>query len=197
MSKYQIDYVLQKENLTHHHQVHPAMHMPSHGAFMLEYLTHLGFKSGLVFGLDDFSINGSTLNRSSSEILIVCGADQHYNQAFLEAWKGVKKNYACRILIVSEPIYSPLAYYQNSDQNAKQNHERFLMEYEPDIILYLSRFDCLEAKKRLPSGLQVLLYSLADPAFLTEPINTWRKKESQLLWLGFDQTQCLGMFSNT
>lgn len=187
MPHFQFDAVLQKENLRPHDQVHPAMYMPSHGEWLLEGLSRLGFKMGLVFGLDDFVLNGQTLNRSSSEIFIVCGADQHHTPEFLQTWKEVQRQYACRVLIVSEPIYSPLAFYRNSDDNAAVAHERFLATFKPDVILYLSRYDCLEARKRLPSGLKILLYSLADPELLPEPPIPWRDKEAQLLWLGKPQ----------
>lgn len=184
MTHFQIDFVLQKENLSSHRTVHQAMYMPSHGEFLVDFLAQQGYQTGLIFGLDDFALNGHTLNHSSSEILVICGADQHYTKEFLKTWKRIKKNYACRILIVSEPIYSPLAYYVSPERNAQRSHEQFLMAVEPDVVLYLSNYDCLEARKRLPSSLRVLQYSLADAYFLGQAIVPWKDKDPQLLWLG-------------
>ena len=184
MPHLQFDIVLQKQNLSPHEQVHAAMYMPSHGEFLLECLARTGLKPGLIFGLDDFALNGQCLNQSSSEILIVCGADQHLSQGFLQTWQQLRKRYQQRVLIVSEPIYSPLAYWQNPQQNAASQHEAFLAAFEPQTVLYLSRYDLLEAQKRYGSQLQALLYSLADPELLAEPLIPWADKQQALLWLG-------------
>ncbi len=180
---YQFDIVQQKQNLGNHHQVHPAMYMPSHAEFLIESLSRLGFKPGLSFGLDDFAVHSSILNQSQAEVLIVCGADQHYREEFAIAWKGVQRLYSVKVLVVSEPIFSDLAYWQSSQQNALLQHQQFLEMFQPDIVLYLSRYDCLQAQQAYPETLS-LLYSLADPEFLSQPRLPWEQKQQAALWLG-------------
>ncbi len=179
----QFDIILQKQNLGPHAQVHPAMHMPSHGEYLVELLVRGGLKSGLMFGLDDFAYSSPLLNQSAAEILIVCGADQHFRAEFARGWQQLKRAYALKVLIVSEPIYSPLAFYLNPQVNAEVHHQQMLEIFEPDIVLYLSRFDVLEAQKRHPQ-ITPILYSLADPGLITETVLPWQKKEKTLLYLG-------------
>lgn len=179
----QFDIILQKQNLGPHDQVHAAMHMPSHGEYLVELLVRGGLKSGLMFGHDDFPHGAALLNQSRAEILIVCGADQHFRKEFEQGWRQVRRPYALKVLIVSEPIYSPLAYYLNPQVNAEIHHAYMLEMLEPDVVMYLSRFDQLEAARRHPQ-ITPLLYSLADPGLAIEPKLAWAQKEHTLLYLG-------------
>lgn len=181
---FQFDIVMQKQNLGDHRQVHPAMHMPSHGEFLVELLVRTGFKSGLMFGLDDFGERAAVLNQSQAELLIVCGADQHLSQAFYTGWQQLRRSYACRVLIVSEPIFSPLAFYVDARLNAEARHARFLELFEPQIVLYLSRYDVEAAQRRYPGAFVPLLYSLADASLCATPQIPWEHKRQGLLYLG-------------
>lgn len=183
---YQFDIVQQKQNLGNHQQVHPAMYMPSHGEYLIESLSRLGFKPGLSFGLDDFALNSAILNQSEAEILIVCGADQHYRAEFASAWQRVQRVYAVKVLVVSEPIFSDLAFWYSPEQNALLQHRQFIEDFQPDIILYLSRYDYLQAQQAYPE-IESLLYSLAEPEFLTQPRLPWEQKQWAALWLGKPQ----------
>ncbi|HEY9844096.1 MAG: hypothetical protein ACAI44_14295 [Candidatus Sericytochromatia bacterium] len=180
----QFDIVLQKQNLGAHQQVHPAMYMPSHGEFLVELLARHGLKPGLSFGLDDFAPCAGVLNQSEAEILIVCGADQHFSQAFYQGWQQVQRAYAYRVLILSEPVFSPLAFYLDPQHNAEANHIRFLEAFAPDCVLYLSRYDLLASERRFGPAFARGLYSLADPLLLQEPVRAWEAKEHTLLYLG-------------
>ncbi|MGV3526435.1 MAG: hypothetical protein ACO1RX_19605 [Candidatus Sericytochromatia bacterium] len=182
----QFDIVLQKQNLTPHAEVHPAMYMPSHGEFLVERLAAEGLKPGLIFGMDDFALNGEILNQSSAEILILCGLDQHFSAGFEQVWPRLQKRYAKRVLIVSEPIFSPLAFYVSPHQNARVHHLRFLEAFDPDIVLYLSAYD-VAACAQLGSRPLPLLYSLADPALSSERPVPWEAKQEGVLWLGKPQ----------
>lgn len=181
---HQFDIVMQKQNLTPHQQVHPAMYMPSHGEFLVELLVRNGFQSGLMFGLDDFAEAGGLLNRSDAEVLIVCGADQHFRTDFAQGWSQVRRRHPCRVLVVSEPIFSPLAFYLDAQRNAARQHLDFIARFEPQIVLYLSRYDQIEASRRLGSAIDCLLYSLADPSLLSTPLIPWEHKRQGLLFLG-------------
>ncbi|PKL76578.1 MAG: hypothetical protein CVV27_09555 [Candidatus Melainabacteria bacterium HGW-Melainabacteria-1] len=183
----QFDIVLQKQNLGAHQDVHPAMYMPSHGEFLVEALARAGLKPGLIFGLDDFAHGADLLNQSTAELLIVCGADQHLSEAFESGWKQLRRRYQRTVLIVSEPIYSPLAYYLDAGRNAVVQHERFLERVQPDLVLYLSQIDVIAARARHGSGFACELYSLADPELLREPVLDWPAKDPVLLYLGKPQ----------
>lgn len=179
----QFDIVLQKQNLGPHRDTHESMYMPSHGELLVELLARAGFKPGLIFGLDDFGEAGALLNRSQAEVLIVCGADQHLSEAFARGISQVTRAYDYKVLIVSEPIFSPLSYYLDARRNAELNHLRFLERFEPDCVLYLSRYDVAAARQRWP-GLSVMPYSLADPQLFGWPPTPWAQKERLLLYLG-------------
>ena len=90
----QIDFILQKQNLTHHHENHPTMYMPSHTEFMVEIMCRMGFLPGVTLGLDEFVLDGERLNASSSEVLIVCGADQHLTTGFIDSFKNTSRFHA-------------------------------------------------------------------------------------------------------
>ncbi len=178
----QIDYVLQKQHLTHPENVHETMYMPSHTEYLVEIMCRMGFKPGMSFGIDDFALRGQLLNHSSAEVLMVCGVDQHLNREFMTGWKQVKRDYAVKILVVSEPIYSPLAFYIDKHYSAQAHHEKFLAAFVPDIVLYLSAYDVQVAREKHTH--QSLLYSLADGGLIHFPVLPWEKKRDALLWLG-------------
>lgn len=182
----QFDIVLQKQNLSPHAEVHPAMYMPSHGEFLVERLAAEGLKPGLIFGMDDFARNGRILDESSAEVLILCGLDQHFSAGFDQIWPTLQKRYTQRVLIVSEPIFSPLAFYVSPHQNARVNHLRFLEAFDPDIVLYLSAYD-VQACAKMGTRPLPLLYSLADPALASEKPLPWEAKQGLALWLGKPQ----------
>lgn len=179
----QVDFILQKQHLQPHGEIHPTMYMPSHTEFVIEVMSRMGFKPGLSLGIDDFSQAGFLLNQSDSEILIVCGADQHLRAEFIQGWQQVHRPYLKKVLLVSEPIYSPLAFYLNAEHNAAYFHRRFLEQFQPDIVLYLSHYDVAIAQQRYPHML-ALPYSLADEDLFHEPVLPWQDKAQALLWLG-------------
>lgn len=179
----QVDFVLQKQHLQPHHKIHPTMYMPSHTEFVIESLSRMGFKPGLSLGIDDFAQASFLFNQSDSEILVVCGADQHLRAEFLQGWERVHKSYLKKVLLVSEPIYSPLAYHLSAEHSATAFHEQFLDRFQPDVVLYLSRYDLLMAQQRHPH-ITALPYSLADEDLFHEPVTPWQDKEQALLWLG-------------
>lgn len=160
------------------------MHMPSHGTFLLETLVQHELKSGLVFGLDDFALNAACLNQSQAEVLIVCGADQHKSNEFMAGWRQVERDYAYRVLIVSEPIYSPLAFYLNPDYNAQTKHAAFIEVFQPHCVLYLSQYDMTLSAQQFGSAFERVLYSLADPALFRQTRIPWHEKRPALLYLG-------------
>ena len=88
-----------------------------------------------------------------------------------------------KILIVSEPIYSPLAFHLRADYSAAYFHAQFLEYFQPDIVLYLSHYDIAIARSRYPHIVS-LPYSLADEDLIHEPIIPWEQKAHALLWLG-------------
>lgn len=180
----QFDIVLQKENLRPLGQVHASMHMPTHGEFLIERLCAAGLQLGLVFGLDDFSARAELLNSSPAQVLIVCGADQHHSEAFLTAWQGVQKTYDYQVLITSEPIYSPLAFWMDEYHNARAVHERFIENFMPDLVMFCSRFDLEPSQRKYRQSFQRGFYSLADPAFFTGPQLPWADKQQALLFMG-------------
>lgn len=179
----QIDFILQKQHLQPHAKVHQTMYMPSHTEFVIEVMSRLGFKPGLSLGLDDFAQASFLLNRSDAEVLIVCGADQHLRGEFMEGWQQVQKAYDKKVLLVSEPIYSPLAFHLHAEYSAAYFHEQFLAAFAPDIVLYLSHYDIAVARERHPHIVS-LHYSLADDDLIHEPIIPWEQKAQALLWLG-------------
>lgn len=180
----QIDFVLQKQHLVpSHHEVHETLYMPSHTEFVIEVLCRLGFKAGLSLGIDDFAQAGFLYNQSPSEVLVVCGVDQHLRTKFEAGWQQVTKHYQRKVLLVSEPIFSPLAYALNATENAACSHERFLHAFQPDIVMYLSAYDVQVARQRYPQQLS-LLYSLADADLFQGPVTPWEQKAQALLWLG-------------
>jgi hypothetical protein len=181
----QFDIVLQKQNLKQPHQhTHQAMYMPSHGEFLVETLARYGLKPGLIFGLDDFCLRPEILNHSGAEILIICGADQHFHQEFLQAWQKVNKHHLYRCLITSEPIYSEAAFYVNEYHNAARQHERFLDVLMPQSIFYNSRIDLAIAQEKYRNSFEHYLYSLADPAFFEGHPLAWEQKYPGILYLG-------------
>lgn len=184
---YQFDIVQQKQNLAPHQDVHPAMYMPSHGEFLIEVLSSLGLKPGLSFGLDDFALNGQCLEQSSSEIFIVCGADQHFSSAFLDRYTQLNAQHRCRILIVSEPIFSPLALFLDAEENAARRHLRFIEAFQPHFVLYLSHYDVAHAQRHFAQDFRALPYSLADPELMGAATLPWAEKQQALLWLGKPQ----------
>ncbi|MGE3724004.1 MAG: hypothetical protein AB7I41_00525 [Candidatus Sericytochromatia bacterium] len=181
----QFDIVLQKQNLKRpHRDVHMAMYMPSHGEFLLEKLAQHGLKPGLIFGLDDFCLRPELLNHSDAEILIVCGADQHFDADFLRAWQKVKKTYMYQSLLTSEPIYSPAAYYVDEYQNAARKHERFVEAFVPHSVFYNSLLDFQPSENKYRASFERHLYSLADPELFRGQILPWEEKKQGLLYLG-------------
>jgi hypothetical protein len=181
----QFDIVLQKQNLKRpHRDVHMAMYMPSHGEFLLEKLAQQGLKPGLIFGLDDFCLRPELLNYSDAEILIVCGADQHFHEEFLQAWKKVRKNYAYRTLLTSEPIYSPAAFYFDEYQQAERKHERFIETFVPHSVFYNSLLDFQPSENKYKASFERYLYSLADPELFRGAVLPWDQKKQGLLYLG-------------
>lgn len=181
-----VDFVLQKEHLKPHDLVHETMYMPSHSEFVIEVMSRLGFKPNLSLGIDDFAQASFLYNQSAAEVLVVCGVDQHLKEAFSAGWQQVHKRYAKKVLLVSEPIFSPLAYYVDEGHNAAHFHEQFIHHFAPDIVMYLSAYDVLEARKRYPQQVS-LLYSLADPDLCLAPVLPWAEKANALLWLGKTQ----------
>lgn len=179
----QIDFILQKQHLQPHATVHQTMYMPSHTEFVIEVMSRLGFQPGLSMGLDDFAQASFLLNQSDSEVLIVCGADQHLRREFMEGWQRVHKPYDKKVLLVSEPIYSPLAFQINAQHNAADSHEQFLAYFQPDVVLYLSQYDVVTAQSRHPH-IVALPYSLADEDLFHEAVIPWEHKAQALLWLG-------------
>lgn len=181
----QFDIVLQKQNLKRpHRDVHMAMYMPSHGEFLLEKLAQHGLKPGLIFGLDDFCQCSDLLNYSDAEILIVCGADQHFDVEFLRAWQKVRKPYAYKSLLTSEPIYSPAAFYVDEYNNAVRKHERFVETFMPNSVFYNSLLDFQPSEAKYRASFARYLYSLADPALFQGQILPWSQKKQGLLYLG-------------
>ncbi|PIQ24454.1 hypothetical protein COW36_24700 [bacterium (Candidatus Blackallbacteria) CG17_big_fil_post_rev_8_21_14_2_50_48_46] len=181
----QFDIVLQKQNLKHPHQeTHQAMYMPSHGEFLVEKLAQHGLKPGLISGLDDFCLCPELFNRSDADILIVCGADQHFQAEFLQAWKKIKKTYAYRSLITSEPIYSPAAFYVDEYKNAARQHEQFIETFVPHSVFYNSLLDFQPSEQKYRQSFERYLYSLADPELFRGVALPWSEKKQGLLYLG-------------
>lgn len=181
----QFDIILQKQNLKRpHRDTHLAMYMPSHGEFLVEKLAQYGLKPGLIFGLDDFCWRSELLNHSDAEILIVCGADQHFHVEFLEAWKKVQKEYAYRCLITSEPIYSPAAFWVDEYHNAIRQHERFVETFMPHSVLFNSLLDIHYSQQKYRQSFERYLYSLADPELFRGQVLPWEQKKQGLLYLG-------------
>ena len=181
----QFDIVLQKQNLKQPHQkTHQAMYMPSHGEFLVEKLAQFGLKPGLIFGLDDFCLRPEILNHSDAEILIICGADQHFHQEFLQAWQKVHKRHDYCCLITSEPIYSEAAFYFDEYLNASRKHERFIETLMPQTVFYNSRLDLAASEQKYRNSFERYLYSLADPAFFQSQPVPWERKYLGLLYLG-------------
>jgi hypothetical protein len=179
----QVDFILQKQHLQPHAKIHQTMYMPSHTEFVIEVMSRLGFKPGLSLGLDDFAQASFLLNQSDSEVLIVCGADQHFREAFHQGWQRVRKPYLKKVLLVSEPIYSPLAFQIDAQHSAADSHEQFLAYFQPDVVLYLSQYDVATAQSRHPH-IVALPYSLADEDLFHEAVIPWEHKAQALLWLG-------------
>lgn len=181
----QFDIVLQKQNLQRpHRDVHMAMYMPSHGEFLLEKLAQHGLKPGLIFGLDDFCLRPELLNQSDAEILIVCGADQHFDADFLKAWQKVHKNYLYKSLLTSEPIYSPAAFYVDEYNHAARKHERFVEAFVPNSVFYNSLLDFQPSESKYRASFERYLYSLADPELFRGVSLPWEQKKQGLLYLG-------------
>lgn len=181
----QFDVVLQKQNLKcPHRETHLAMYMPSHGEFLVEKLAQYGLKPGLIFGLDDFCLRAELLNRSDAEILIVCGADQHFHTEFLQAWQRVRKHYAYRCLITSEPIYSPAAFWVDEYHNAIRQHERFVELFMPHSVFFNSLLDIQASEQKYRQSFERYLYSLADPELFRGQLLSWEQKKQGLLYLG-------------
>jgi hypothetical protein len=181
----QFDIVLQKQNLKRpHRDVHMAMYMPSHGEFLLEKLAQHGLKPGLIFGLDDFCLRPELLNHSDAEILIVCGADQHFDLDFLRAWQKVKKTYLYKTLLTSEPIYSPAAFYVDEYNNAARKHERFVETFVPHSVFFNSLLDFQPSENKYRASFERYLYSLADPELFRGTRLSWAEKKQGLLYLG-------------
>lgn len=180
----QFDIVLQKENLRPLEQVHASMHMPTHGEFLIERLCAAGLRLGMVFGLDDFPLRADVLAQSPAQILVVCGADQHHSEAFLKAWEQVSKHYDYKVLITSEPIYSPFAFWVDEYRSAVAVHERFVEAFMPDLVMFCSRFDLAPSQRKYRQSFQRGFYSLADPAFFSETCIPWEHKQQALLFMG-------------
>lgn len=177
----QFDTVMQKLNLQKSHQ---TMHMPTHGEYLVEVLCQLGFDSGFMWGYEDFFNNPQLLSQSPADILLVCGLDQHFTEDFLAYWPRVHAPHAYRILVSSEPIYSPLAYWVDDYNAAPFFHERFLDAFQPHAVLYPSYYDCGAARKKFRSSFEPLFYPLADPDLWTGSTLPWEQKRAELLFLG-------------
>lgn len=175
------DIVLQKFNLC---RSDFTMNMPEYGEFLVEKLCHYGLNSGLIFGIDDFLLNSSSVTQSLSEVLIVCGVDQHCHKEFLYSWQKLRNTYQCRVLIFSEPIYSPLAHYRDKNTSAVMLHEIFLQTFLPHIVAYPSLIDVQTVQEKYGDTFHVLHYSGADPAHFHGPQIPWEQKEQAMVFMG-------------